>query len=125
LQKNQQFETVARLADAQRIAEENGRRLERADDDRSMRLMRELQDATMELERARTQLQGIGEKLLYLGAIKTQLLNGGRNEPEIAIYRRINGVQTPIPANESSEVGPGDVVDIVFSQKQLWLTGAP
>jgi polysaccharide biosynthesis/export protein len=123
LQRAQQLETGARLADARRIAEENNRRLGRADDERRMRLIGELQDANMELERARTQLQGIGEKLLYLGAIKTQLLSGSKNEPEISIHRRINGSETRVSADESSRIEPGDAVDVTFSiQKQLALT---
>ena len=124
LQKSRQLETGARLAEARRIAEEFGRRVERVDDDRRMRLIRELQDAVLELERARSQLQGIGEKLLYIGAIKAQAMSGGRNLPEIAIYRRVDGQQTRLAADENTDVYPGDVIDIIFSQRQLILTGA-
>ena len=89
LQRSRQLENGARLADARRILEDYGRRLERTDDDRRLRLLRELQEAVAELEKVRTQLQAVGEKLLYVGAIKSQIASGNLGEPEIAIYRKV------------------------------------
>ena len=119
LQKTRELETAGRLADAQRMAEEYGRRLSKTDDERRMKLVRDLQDAIVDRERARTQLQGIGEKLLYFGAINAQLARGGRHAPDVVIFRKIDGKQTRIEGDESTEVQPGDVIDVLFSQKQL------
>jgi hypothetical protein len=35
----------------------------------------------------------------------------------------VDGKQSGIAADESTEVYPGDVIDIAFSQKQLLLSG--
>jgi len=122
LLRSRQLETGARLAQAQQTREEYGRRLERADDDRKMRTLRELQDALVELERVRHQLQAIGEKLLYTGAIKAQLSKGGRNEPEIAIFRKMEGEQVRLAADENTEILPGDVVDVVIRHEYLMVS---
>lgn len=122
LQRARQLETGSRLADAQQRTVEASRKLERFPDDRRMRLSRELQDEVVELEKVRIQIQGVGEKLLYVGAIKSLLSRGGRNAPEIAIYRQIEGKPTWVAADENSEVWPGDVVDVVFSQRQLMIS---
>jgi hypothetical protein len=39
------------------------------------------------------------------------------------IYRKIDGKQSPLAADESTEVHPGDVIDIAFAQKQMLLSG--
>jgi polysaccharide export outer membrane protein len=83
-----------------------------------MRLMREQQDAMAELERVRTQLQAVGEKLLYVGAMKAQIMNGSYGDPAIAIYRKVGTERRRMTANEDTEIFPGDVIDIEFSPKQ-------
>jgi polysaccharide biosynthesis/export protein len=123
LQRSRQLENGARLADARRILEDYGRRLERTDDDRRLRLLRELQEAVAEVEKVRTQLQAVGEKLLYVGAIKSQIASGNLGEPEIAIYRKVDGQRSRLVADEDTEIFPGDVIDITFSQKHLLLSG--
>jgi polysaccharide export outer membrane protein len=124
LQRSRQLENGARLADARRLLEDYGRRLERTDDDRRLRLLRELQEAVADLEKVRTQLQAVGEKLLYVGALKAQIANGNVGEPEISIYRKVGGQRTRLAADEDTEIFPGDVIDITFSPKQLLLSGA-
>jgi polysaccharide biosynthesis/export protein len=123
LQRSRQLDVGARLADAQRILYEYDRRREKTDDDNRVRLLRELQEAVANLDRVRTQLQAVGEKLLYVAAIKSQIAEGSFGEPHIVIYRKIDGKQAPMAADESSDVQPGDVIDISFAQKQLLLSG--
>ena len=123
LQRSRQLDIGAKIADSQRIFYEYGRRIERADDDNRVRLLRELQEAVSNLDRVRTQLQAVGEKLLYVAAIKSQIAEGQFGEPHIVIYRKVDGKQSPLAADESTEVQPGDVIDIAFSQKQMLLSG--
>ena len=124
LQRSRQLDVGARLADSRRIFYEYGRRIEKADDDNRVRLLRELQEAVNNLDRVRTQLQAVGEKLLYVAAIKSQIAEGHFGDPHIVIYRKVDGKQSPLAADESTEVHPGDVIDIAFAQKQLLLSGA-
>jgi polysaccharide biosynthesis/export protein len=123
LQRSRQLDIGNKLAESKRTLDEYGRRIEKADDDNRARLLRELQDAVGNLDRVRTQLQAVGEKLLYVAAIKSQIAEGNFGEPHIVIYRKVDGKQSSIAADESSEVQPGDVIDISFAQKQLLLSG--
>jgi polysaccharide export outer membrane protein len=123
LQRSRQLENSARLADARRILGDYGRRLQKADDEWRLRLLREQQEAIAELEKVRTQLQSVGEKLLYVGAMKAQIVNGSYGHPEITIYRKVAAQSERLPADENMEVFPGDVIDIAFSSKQLLLSG--
>jgi polysaccharide biosynthesis/export protein len=123
LQRSRQLENSARIADARRILDDYGRRVKRADDEWRLRLLRELQEAVAEMEKVRTQLQTVGEKLLYVGALKSQIMNGNFGDPEIAVYRKVAGEAARLSAEEDTEVFPGDVIDITFSPKQLYLTG--
>jgi polysaccharide export outer membrane protein len=88
-----------------------------------LRVLREQQEAIAELEKVRTQLQSVGEKLLYVGAMKAQIANGSYGHPEITIYRKVAAQSERLPADENMEVFPGDVIDIAFSSKQLLLSG--
>ena len=123
LQRSRQLDIGARLADSRRIFYEYGRRIEKADDDNRVRLLRELQEAVNNLDRVRTQLHAVGEKLLFVAAIKSQIAEGRFGDPHIVIYRKVDGKQSPLAADESTEVHPGDVIDIAFAQKQLLLSG--
>ena len=123
LQRSRQLENGARLADARRILEDYGRRLQRTDDEWRLRLLREMQEAVAELEKVRTQLQSVGEKLLYVGAMKSQIAKGNFGDPEIAIYRKLGTQPSRLAAEEDTEVFPGDVIDITFSPKQLFFSG--
>jgi polysaccharide biosynthesis/export protein len=123
LLRSRQLDIGMRLADSQRIFYEYGRRIEKADGDNRVRLLRELQEAVNNLDRVRTQLHAVGEKLLYVAAIKSQIAEGRFGDPHIVIYRKVDGKQSPLAADESTEVHPGDVIDIAFAQKQLLLSG--
>src|SRR5262245_45160509 len=58
-QRGRQLDIGARLADARRIFHEYGRRIEKADADNHVHLLRELQEAVNNLDRVRTQLQAV------------------------------------------------------------------
>jgi polysaccharide export outer membrane protein len=123
LQRSRHLENTARLADARRILDDYERKLQRTDDEWRLRILRELQEAFAELEKVRTQLQSVGEKLLYVGAMKSQIMNGSFGDPQIAIYRKVGSEPARLTAGEDSEIFPGDVIDITFSPKQLYLSG--
>jgi polysaccharide export outer membrane protein len=118
---SQQLDTTARLAQARKDRDELKRNMERAADEHLAKLIRDLQDASTELEKAKAQLHGVGEKLLYAGALKAQMRRGG-NGPEIVLYRKVDGQEVSLPATESTQVEPGDVVDVLVRPDQLVIT---
>lgn len=118
-QRGRQSESAARLAEAQQREEEAARKLARLDEERRTRLTSELQDAVVEAAKIQTQLQGAGEKLLYIGALKSLVSRAGASAPHVQIFRRVNGTLSWIEASEATEVDPGDIIEVAFSQRQL------
>jgi polysaccharide export outer membrane protein len=64
----------------------------------------------------RSQLQALGDKLLYTGLIRSQLVRGTGAEPSIIIYRQHGPDRRKIEADQSAELLPGDVVDVVLQK---------
>ena len=81
------------------------RRIEQSADQRRMDVMRELQDASVELEKLRARLQGIGDKLLYATTTRSQLALGKFGEPEIAIFRG-GAKEQRLPVAEDADRAP-------------------
>jgi polysaccharide export outer membrane protein len=108
------LQTNAQVAQVKREREELGRKLERVDDQRRMALLHDLEDAHVKLSQIRTRLEAVGEKLLYTGAVKSQLVRGTGSKPQIAIFR--NG-PTRIVADGDTILLPGDVIDVALEAK--------
>lgn len=115
--QNQDVDIKSRLALVHSSVDELTRKLEKQADDRQVRLLREIENATVEVERMRNQIRASGEKLLYMGAVKAQMKNG--TGPQITIYRRVDGGQQTIQASEDTDVLPGDIIDILIEPEKL------
>lgn len=100
----------AQVMQAQREREELQRDSAKLDADRRLKLMTELQAAELKLSAAKLEIQSIGERMLYVGAVKSQLLRSSGEEPLIEIYRAANLAKTV--ANEDARVMPGDVIRV-------------
>ena len=78
-------------------------------------MLRDLQDNDIKLAQTRAKLQAVGEKLLYTGVVRSQLVRGSGGTPEIAVYRRTDPVQrTRIAADEETELQPGDTIEVAL-----------
>ncbi|NEU14569.1 polysaccharide export protein [Methylobacterium sp. BTF04] len=81
-------------------------------DQRRSDLTRELQDATIKLAQTRTKLSAVGEKLLYTGVVRSQLVRGTGGKPQAVLHRHgPSGVEV-IHVDEDAELQPGDTVEI-------------
>src|SRR5205807_2134732 len=96
---------VAQL-DSQRHELES--RLDRLDDQRRVRLLEELQNCSVKLAGIRARLQAVGEKLMYAGMVRSQLVRGGGDRPIVTIFRGNH----PGGADNDSILMPGDVVEV-------------
>jgi polysaccharide export outer membrane protein len=92
--------------------------LDKLIDDRQHKLIQDLQDASVEIDKLRTQVQAASEKLLYTGAVKAQMKRGGVG-PELTIYRKTEAGPVGIPATEDAEILPGDVIDVIIRPDKL------
>lgn len=116
--RGQHMDALARLTVARREHEESRRRLARIDGERQERLLRELIGATAELEQIRAQLKGAGERLIYMGGLRSQLQRDGSG-PELTLFRDRSGSAERIPATEDTPLQPGDVLEVTVRPEQL------
>ncbi|QRM27233.1 polysaccharide biosynthesis/export family protein [Microvirga sp. VF16] len=113
------LQTEAELAVAKRGREEQRRQLEKAEDQRRLRLMRELEGAENRLSELRTRIQGTDGKLAYAGVLKSQLLEDSGGKPNLKVFRRIANTWESYEAEFEMELMPGDVVEIALQRNSL------
>lgn len=114
LSSTRKLQTTAQLMQTKRQRDDFLRQIERLDGQRKSDTLRELQEAIVALSKIRFKLQSTGEKLQYTALAKSQLARGLGNKPSITILRNgTNGIDH-LPANEESEVQPGDVVEVAL-----------
>jgi polysaccharide export outer membrane protein len=91
------------------------RSIDRLEDQRRTELLRDLQENDVKLAQIRAKLQATGEKLLYTGVVRSQLVRGTGGAPNIAVYRRVTPDQRErIAADEETLLQPGDTVEIAL-----------
>ncbi|SFI17691.1 polysaccharide biosynthesis/export family protein [Bradyrhizobium sp. Gha] len=112
LSSTRKLQTSAQLLQVKKQQDEFVRKLAKLDDQRRLDLLRELQDTSVKLNEIREKLQSVGEKLQYTAMVRSQLVQGTGNTPEIAIIRKGNKGQDRIIANEDTELQPGDAVEV-------------
>jgi polysaccharide export outer membrane protein len=110
------LQTIAQRGQSERDRDELKSKLDKLDDERRSEALAKLQTAEVQLATIRTRLQALGDKLLYTGLIRSQLVRGTGAEPSIIIYREHGGQRTSIKADQSAELMPGDVVDVALQK---------
>jgi polysaccharide export outer membrane protein len=116
LSSTRQLQTAALLAQMDRERREYGRRGERLVDQRRLELLRELQDAELKLAAIGSRLEAAGEKLVYVGMVRSQLVRGKGSVPEIVVFRRTgNSASKRTAVSEDSELQPGDAIEVALS----------
>jgi polysaccharide export outer membrane protein len=123
------LQTTGQLMQMKRQQADVARQLERLGDQRRIKLLQELQEARTTLNQVRAKLQSTNEKLQYAGA-RSQLMRGNELMPNIVLIRKGEKGRERIPANEDSELQPGDVVEVVLRSdymtgKDMQAAGSP
>ncbi|MEA1834437.1 polysaccharide biosynthesis/export family protein [Methylobacterium durans] len=107
------LQTSTQVAQSRKDREDANRRIGRLDDERRTNLLAKLQESTIKLDAIRNKIQAVGEKLVYTGVVRSQLVHGPSSKPDITIYRKNDqGISQSIAADEDAELMPGDVVDV-------------
>jgi len=113
LSSTRQLETEAQLAAVERERQDFSYRADQLDDQRRLELSGELQDANVKLAGIQARLAASSEKLVYVGMVRSQLVNRGTSKPQIELYRkRPDQGTTRIDAEEDTELAPGDVIEV-------------
>ncbi|MCC7251275.1 polysaccharide biosynthesis/export family protein [Hyphomicrobium sp.] len=115
------LQTIVEKGRAERGRDELQMKLDKLDDERRKGVLLELQEANVKLATTRAKLQAVGDKLVYTGLVRSQLVRGKGSDPEIIIHRKGG---EPIAANQEHELLPGDVVDVAL-QKRMIVEDAP
>lgn len=78
--------------------------------------MSKLQTTQVLLQTLEAKINGAGEKLLYSGAMKSQLARGSGGRPEVVVFRKsatpTNKTSIRLDADQDEELLPGDVVEV-------------
>lgn len=114
LSATRRLQTNVQLRQVQNARDEASRQLERNEQQRTMDLLHELQDATIKLTALSAALQSVEEKLHYTGLVRSQLVRGKGAQPDIAIVRKSDAGYERFSADEDFELNPGDVVEIAL-----------
>jgi polysaccharide export outer membrane protein len=109
-----QLQTTNQLMQVKRSRAEFERELEKTDDQRRMRLLAELQDATVKLASERAKLRSAEEKL-QLAGLKPPRTTDGASKADIIVFRsRVNGKERRLAADADTELQPGDVIEVAL-----------
>jgi len=114
LSSTRKLQTTATLMQVRKQQDDFSRQLEKLDDQRRIALLQELQDASVKLGEIRSKLQGVREKLQYAASVRSQLVGGSGNRPQISVLRKGEKGWESSLANEELELLPGDVVEVAL-----------
>lgn len=117
LSATRKLQTSAQLLQVKRQIDELSKSLSGIDDKNKIELLEGLQDATVKAAALRAKLDGLREKLqLMQGRIGSR--RGDDLIPQLSIIRqRANGHET-LPAQDGTELQPGDVVEVTLELNQ-------
>ena len=104
-----------RISDLNKTRDDFSRQKERLDDQYRAQLLKELQDTNVRIASTRDKLQAVGEKLLYVGAMRSQLVSGRDTSPQIEIHRNTKDGIKGFKGDENTVLLPDDVVDVALS----------
>jgi len=109
-----QLQTTNQLMQVERFRAETARELEKIDDQRRVRLLAELQNASLKLAGERAKLQSVEEKLRLAGLRPPRSSDGDAGKAEIIVFRGGPSGRERHTANAETELQPGDVIEIAL-----------
>jgi polysaccharide export outer membrane protein len=107
-----QLQTTNQLMQVMKSRAEAARELEKIDDQRRMRLLAELQDASVKLADERAKLQSVEEKLRLAGLRPPRTSDGDASRADMTVFRRNTSGNERHTVDADTELQPGDVIEI-------------
>lgn len=114
LSSTRYLQTVAQRGVSERDLVDLTAQLQKLPDERRQGLLTEIHDTQNDLDQTRARLQALGDKLIYTGLVRSQLVRGNGGEPSIRIHRKTDGGAGSVEATQDEELKPGDVVDVAL-----------
>jgi polysaccharide biosynthesis/export protein len=113
------LQTTASLAQVERERKEVDRKLQSTIDQRRITLLQRIEDAEVHMASLRARLQSTGDKLIYTGLIRSQLVRGNGGKPDLTIIRSEGANHIRLNADEDTELSPGDVLEVALRLQDL------
>ncbi|HQT80547.1 MAG TPA: hypothetical protein PLD10_26200, partial [Rhodopila sp.] len=110
MSSEQLLQTVSGMADIERQRDEYARQLQQIDTQMRIDDLQKLQQANLRIAELRTNLKGIGDKLVLVGRLRTD----ATIHANLAVYRKDTNGSQRVVAGEDLELVPGDVVEVVL-----------
>ena len=102
-----------RTSELAKARDDYNRQTERLGDQRRAALLKELQDANVAIADTRAKLQSVGEKLLYTGAVSSQLVRGSGGKPDIRInHAGLGDGSADVQGTENTVLTAGDTLEV-------------
>jgi polysaccharide export outer membrane protein len=109
-----QLQTTNQLMQVRRSRAEMARELEKIDDQRRIRLLAELQDASVKLADERAKLQSVEEKLRLAGLRPPRTSDGDTGKTDITVFRSSTNGKERHTVEADTELQPGDVIEVAL-----------
>jgi len=113
-----QLQTTNQLMQVKRSRAEFARELEKIDDQRQIRLLAELQDATVKLAGERAKLRSVEEKLQLTG-LRPPRSSDGASKADITVFRSSTSGKERLTADADTELQPGDVIEVALRPESV------
>ena len=117
------LQTSAMMAQLDKDRVELHRKLQATDDRRRIALLAELEEARMRLATIQAKIQSVGEKVVYAGVVRSQLIRGTGDGPNVTIFRTGRGTEDSFAAKQDTELLPGDVVEVSVRSEDIPIAG--
>lgn len=114
LSSTRQLQTQVFLAAVERERQDFNHKAEKVDDQRRLAIIDQLQQAKVKLAGIRAHLEAVGEKLVYVGMVRSQLVRGDdKKKPNLTLFRKNgSGGSDRLTVTQDDELQPGDVIDV-------------
>jgi polysaccharide export outer membrane protein len=113
------LQTEAQLTLVKKGEEEQRRQLQKAEDQRRLKLMGELQEARTKLADVRARIRAVDDKLVYVGSLRSRLAADSTGKPRLQIFRKDSGTWQGREVDDDAELAPGDVIEVTLRQSPM------
>ncbi|HLH11956.1 MAG TPA: polysaccharide biosynthesis/export family protein [Methylovirgula sp.] len=106
------LQVTAQLLQAKTQKMENEHRLEQLENDRRVSLLKELSEATQDLDATRVNLESSKQKLAFLAQLVPDAFLVADSKPQITLIHHGEGGLARTTVDEDAALEPGDVIDV-------------
>jgi polysaccharide export outer membrane protein len=114
LSSEQFLQTIVEMSNVERQRDEYARQLEAVDSRNRIDDLQELQKSHVHLAEISARLQSVSEKMIRVGALRSQVGPGTGTRLQIVVHRKGENGPQVITADEDLQLAPGDVVDVAL-----------